>query len=207
VTSPIPWWTVVAAGAAPVLLIGGFLIGAAIQPASYDPVRDTISELAAQGATDPWLMTAALAGVGCCYLITALGLHPARPAGRYVLAAGGTATLLIATFRQPQHGYSVPHELAVIAAALACCIWPIFASQRVHPALLLTRTASAAATGVLLGLAGWYALDSHGAMRGLSERCAAAALALWLPAVVITSRRALRQRATVDNRPGGEDTS
>jgi hypothetical membrane protein len=201
VVKAIPWWAAVAAGTAPVLLIGGFFIAASIQPASYSPVRDTISELAAPGATDSWLMTSALAGVGVCYLIAALGLNPARPAGRFMLVAGGTGTLLIATFRQPEHGYSVPHELAVIVAASACCIWPFFASHRLHRALLLTRGPSAAATGVLLGLAAWYALDSRGALRGLSERCAAAAMALWLPAVVITSRRALGQGATNDTQP------
>ncbi len=199
----IPWWAVVAAGAAPVLLIGGFFVATAIQPASYNPVRDTISELAAQGATDSWVMTSAIAGVGFCYLIAAIGLQPARRAGRVLLAAGGTATLLIATFRQPQHGYSLLHELAVIAAALTCCTWPLFGSHRLHPALLLTRTPSIVATGVLLGLAAWYALESHGALLGLAERCAAAAPPLWLLAVVVTSRRALTQRATSDNQCAG----
>jgi hypothetical membrane protein len=190
-----------------VLLIGGFFGAAAIQPASYNPVRDTISELAAQGATDSWVMTSALVGVGFCYLITALGLQPARRAGRVLLAAGGMATLSIATFRQPHHGYSLPHELAVIAAALTCCTWPLFASHRLHPALLLTRTPSVAATGVLLGLAAWYALESHGALLGLAERCAATAPLLWLPAVVITSRRVVTQPATSDNQWGVEYTT
>ena len=200
----IPWWAAVAAGAAPVLLIGGFFIATAIQPASYNPVRDTISALAAQGATDSWVMTSALAGVGFCYLITSLGLQPARRAGRVLLAAGGTATLLIATFRQPHHGYSLLHELAVIAAALTCCTWPLFASHRLHPALLLTRVPSIAATGILLGLAAWYALESHSAVLGLAERCAAAAPPLWLLAVVVTSRRALTQRAASDDHWGSE---
>jgi hypothetical membrane protein len=182
-----------------VLLIGGFFVATALQPASYNPVRDTISELAAQGATQSWVMTSALVGVGLCYLIIALGLQPALRAGRVLLAAGGAATLSIATFRQPHHGYSLPHELAVIAAALTCCTWPLFASHRLHPALLLTRTPSIAATGVLLGLAAWYALESHGALLGLAERCAAAAPPVWLLAVVVTSRRALTQPATSES--------
>jgi hypothetical protein len=64
-------------------------VAAAIQPASYNLVRDTISELAEQGATDWWLMTAALVGVGFCYVLTALGLQPAGRAGRVLLATGG----------------------------------------------------------------------------------------------------------------------
>ena len=154
----IPWWAVAAASAGPVLLIGGFFVAAAIQPASYDPVRDTISELAERGATHPWVMTSALAGLGLCYLLIALGLEVAGRTARVLLASGGVATLLIAVFREPGHGYSLAHELAVIAAALTCCTWPVFASHRADSPLLLTRNLSFAAAGVSLGLAAWYAL-------------------------------------------------
>lgn len=203
----IPWWAVAAASASPVLLIGGFFVATAMQPASYNPVRDTISELAWPAATDSWVMTSALAGVGLCYLLAALGLHPARGVGRVLLAGGGLATLLIAVLRQPRHGYSLAHELAVIAAAVTCCIWPVFASHRRHPAPLLTRPPSFAAAGVSLGLAAWYALESHGALLGLAERCAAAAPPLWLLAVVVTTRRALAQRAASQGPSRGEHTA
>lgn len=191
----IPWWAVAAGIAAPVLLIGGFFVATEMQPASYNPVRDTISNLAESGATDSWLMTCALAGLGLCYLLAAVGLQPAGRFGRVLLAGGGVATLLIALFRTPRHGYSLAHELAVIAAALTCCTWPAFASHRMHPARLLTRAPSLAAAGASLVLAGWYALESHGTLLGLAERCAAAAPPLWLLAVVVTTRRALTQGA------------
>jgi hypothetical membrane protein len=191
----IPWWATVAATAAPVLLIGGFFGAAAIQPASYNSVRDTISELAGRGATDPWVMTSALAGVGLCYLVAALGLQPAGRAGRVLLAGGGVATLLIAVFRQPRHGYSLSHELAVIATALTCCTWPAFAWHRLNPAPLLRPIPSLTAAGVSLGLATWYALESHGALLGVAERCAAVEPPLWLLAVVVTTRRSLTQPA------------
>lgn len=63
-----PWWTVVAASPCPVLLIGGVLVAVAVQPASYDPVRKAISELAGPGGVDSWAMTSALVGVGLCCL-------------------------------------------------------------------------------------------------------------------------------------------
>lgn len=199
----IPWWAVAAGIASPVLLIGGFSVATAIQPASYNPVRGTISELAGAGATYPWVMTSALAGLGLCYLLAALGLHPAGAAGRVLLAGGGVATLSIALFRQPRVGYSLSHELAVIAAALTCCTWPVFASHRRHPALLLTRVPSCAAAGLSLGLAVWYALESHGAILGLAERSAAAAPPLWLLAVVVTTRTALPLTAAGQELAGG----
>jgi hypothetical membrane protein len=197
----IPWWAVGAASAAPVLLIGGFLLATAIEPTSYSPVRDTISELAEQGAPDSWVMTSALIGVGLCYLLAALGLQPAGLLGRWLLASGGASVLLIALFRQPRRGYSLSHELSVIAAVLTCCTWPIFASRKQNPAPLLTRTPSYAAAGVSIGLAAWYALESHGAILGLAERFAAAVPPLWLFAVTVTSRRALTRRAPKDDRP------
>ena len=89
------------------MLIAGFSIAAALQPASYSPVQDTISALAARGAADPWVMTLSLVGVGICYVLTAVGLRPAHRYGRISLAGGGVATLLVATFQQPPRGYSV----------------------------------------------------------------------------------------------------
>jgi hypothetical membrane protein len=199
----IPWWVVAAGSAAPVLLIGGFSLATAVQPASYDPVRDTISDLAAGGANDSWVMTSALVGVGLCYLLAALGLQPAGPIGRVLLGGAGVAVLLIAVFRTPVHGYSFAHELAVIAAALTVCTWPLFGSHRSHPARLLTRIPSFTAAGVSLGLMAWYALESQGALLGLAERCAASVPALWLLAVVVTTRvhlRNVQETASIENR-------
>jgi len=150
-------------------------------------------------------MTFALAGLGCCYVLVGLGLRPAGAAGRVMLAAGGVATLSIAAFRQPRHGYSLAHELPVIVAALLCCTWPAFASHRRHAAPLLTPAPSLAATAVMLGLAAWYALESHRALLGLAERVAAAAPALWVLAVVVTTRRALSRTVPApgsDQQPG-----
>ncbi|MDP9406548.1 MAG: DUF998 domain-containing protein, partial [Actinomycetota bacterium] len=78
----VPWWGVVSAAAAPVLLVGGWTVAAARQVPAVDPTVVTISALAARGATDRWLMTAALAGVGACHAVTALALRPAALAGR-----------------------------------------------------------------------------------------------------------------------------
>src|ERR1700719_1348053 len=111
VVKRIPWWALVSSGAAPVLLIGGWTIAQARQPPGYSPVRDTISALAARGAADRWVMTSALAGLGACHVVTALGLRPARPGGRVVLAGGGVATVLVAAFPQPAHGNSVAHTI------------------------------------------------------------------------------------------------
>lgn len=187
----IPRWAVASAVAAPVLLVGGWTLAEVRQPPGYNPVRDTISALAAYGARDRWVMTSALAGLGACYVITALGLRPARRAGRVVLAGGGAATLLVAAFPQPAHGNSVSHTVAATVAFISLGAWPVFAARRRPRAPLLTRTASASATVVLLGLVVWFAAELHGGQRGLAERAAAGAQALWPLAVVFTTRQTL----------------
>jgi hypothetical protein len=71
---PVPWWAIVSAALPPVLLTGGWLVAGALQRASYNPVRQTVSVLAGHAGTDRWVMTGALLQVGGCHLVTAAGL-------------------------------------------------------------------------------------------------------------------------------------
>ncbi len=183
----IPWWALAPASVAPVALVVGWTVAAARQPARYNPIRDTISALAASGATDRWIMTSALAVVGACYVMTAAGLRPASPVGRLVLVGGGVATLLVAAFPQPAHGNSVAHTVAATVAFLALGVWTAFAANRRSPAPLLRPPAAIASTMVLLGLVAWFAIEIHGGHRGVAERAAAGAQALWPLAVVVTA--------------------
>ena len=123
-----PWWGLLSATAAPVLLIGGWTVAAARQRGSFDPVVETISALAARGADDRWVMTTALAGLGLCHLTTALALRSAATPGRVVLGVGGVATVLVAAFPQPAgDGSSAAHTaaagVAFVALAAGRC-WP-----------------------------------------------------------------------------------
>lgn len=190
----IPGRTVAAAWSAPALLVAGWTIGAALQPAIYNPVRDTISALAAEGASDRWVMTGALITVGICYFVVATGLRPAQFNGRAMLACGGVATCLVAAFPQPSRGNSVAHTIAATVAFVALGAWPIFAGQRGAWAPLLSRTATCAATAILLGLVVWFASEIHGDQRGLAERSAATAQALWPLMVVMSCRRTSARR-------------
>jgi hypothetical membrane protein len=183
----IRWWAVASAAAAPVVLVGGWTIAAARQPAGYNPIRDTISSLAAPGVPYRWVMTTALAGVGACYLTTAIGLGPARRMGRLVLALGGLATLSVAAFPQSDTGNSVSHTVAAAVAFTALATWPVFAGSRGPRPALLRFPASLAATVVMVGLVLWFVGELHGSHRGLAERTAACAESLWPLAVVISA--------------------
>ncbi len=184
----VPWWAVLSSACAPILLIGGWQLAAARQPGGFDPVSQTISALAARSATDPWVMTAALAGVGVCHTVTAVGLGTVAVPGRVLLATGGAATVLLAAFPQPAIGYSTVHVAAASIAFPALSLWPALACRRggtpeAGPMLV-------AAVG-LLGLLGWFGIEYFGQSPriGLSERVLAAAQALWPLAAVLLSRR------------------
>ncbi|HVA04938.1 MAG TPA: DUF998 domain-containing protein [Acidimicrobiales bacterium] len=197
----IPWWALASAGAAPVLLIGGFALAEARQPSSYDPIRDTISALAALGATDRWIMTSALTGLGACHVITAAGLRPMQNQARVVLAAGGVATVLVATFPQPTRGNSVAHTVAATVAFIALGVWPALSATRTGGGPLLRGWVPIGASVALLGLVVWFAAELDGGQRGLAERAAASAQALWPLAVVVTTHRALERRESGES-PG-----
>ena len=111
-------WAIVSAGLAPVLLTGGYLVAGALQPASYSPVRKTISVMAGQAGTDRWIMTGGIFLVGGCYLVTAAGLTGVRAAARVLLIVAGLAGIGIAASPVPASG-ATPRHLAwtVLGAA------------------------------------------------------------------------------------------
>ncbi len=143
----VPWWGVLPAAAAPVLLAGGWTVAAALQPGSFNQIADTISALAAHGAADRWVMTLAFLGVGACHVITGLALRPAAAPGRLLLMTGGVATALVAANPVTAgRGGSLPHTLAAAAAFIALAAWPLLGGRRGPsvPALLRPDGYSAA---------------------------------------------------------------
>ncbi len=189
----VPWWGVVSAAAAPVLLIGGWTVAAGLQPGSFDAVVSTISALAARGATDRWVMTLALAGTGACYVVTGLALRSAALPGRIILMAGGVATVLVAANPQPAGGGSSPaHVFWAAAGFIALAVWPLAAGRRAPAAPAALRPAgSACAGGVLAGLLLWFGAEliTAGRQVGLAERVLAGAQAAWPLILVLACRR------------------
>lgn len=192
----LPTWALASAALAPVAMIGGWTAAAAAQE-RFDPVRETISALAATGATAPWIMTAGLAGTGLAHLVTAAGLRPARRAGRVLHAVGGLATLAVAAL--PLDVAPHAHGVAAGVAFVALALWPALAWRRGEgvPAVLRPATGLAAAA-VLLGLLVLFVLELQGltpdggAATGATERWLAGAQAIWPLAVVLGLRRAPR---------------
>ena len=186
----VAWWGVLSSAIAPVLLIGGWTVAAALQPASFDAMTRTVSSLAALGATDRWVMAAVLAGVGACDVITGLALRPAAPAGRLILIAAGTAGLLVAVTPEPEGGGSLAHAFWAAFGLVALTAWPLGARRRGDGVPLGLRPAvSAWAAGVQLALLLWFAAElvAGGGQLGLAERVLGTVQAIWPLAVVVTA--------------------
>ena len=188
----VPGWGVASAVAAPVLLVGGWTWDQAVQPAPFDPVRQTISALAATGTPNRVVMTVALLGLGVAHATTALALRPAARAGRLTLAVGGVATVLVALLPLPwPSGSAAAHTATASTAFVALTVWPVLAARsRPDMPMALRRKAAGTATLVLVLLVAWLLVElrSGGPAVGLSERVAAAAQALWPLAVVLSCR-------------------
>ena len=190
----VPWWGLVSAAAAPVLMVGGWTIAAGLQPRSFDAVAQPVSALAAVGAADRWVMTLTFLVVAVCDLVTALALRPARPAGRLILVAAAVAGLLVAVSpEQPGTRFPLPHMIWAAVGCAALVGWPAGA-WRHGPSVPwgLRPAVSAGVVAVLLALLAWFGAEliTAGGQAGLAERVFGAAQALWPLVVVVSCRRA-----------------
>lgn len=191
---------------APVAMVGGWTLAAALQP-DFDAVSGTISALAAAPATAPAVMTAGLGLTGLCHVVTAFGLRPVPRAGRLLLALGGVGTAAVAAL--PVTTWSQSHGAAAGVAFVALSVWPAAAWRRDGDGALGRRTAAVAA-GVLTTTLGWFLLElqhatpADGALTGLAERVLAGAQSVWPLAAVLALRRTSRRQ--LESAPGRRPT-
>jgi hypothetical membrane protein len=187
---PAPAWVLVTAGLAPVLVIGGWLAAGAVQPA-YSPIRDTVSALAGQAGTHPWIVTGALFTVGGCYLATAVGLAGLRLPARVLLAVAGLSSIGIAASPEPAVGSTPQHLAWTVLGAATITVWPAFTVRRgPGQPLILTARGAAAVTMVFLALTGWLLVETRdGTLLGLSERVMSGVMTTWPFAVSLAVRR------------------
>jgi hypothetical membrane protein len=200
----VPWWGVASAVIAPFALISGWSIAAELQPGSFDAVSRSISTLAADGATDRWVMTLALIVVSGCNAISGLGLLPAARYGRILLIAGGIFGLVVAFSPQPMVGSSLRHEIAAGLSCAATTAWPLFGLRREPWTPFGLRPApSIWATGVVTAILAWFCAEvvTGGNLIGLAERTLTGAQTVWVLLVVLTVLGARWRRSAVARLP------
>ena len=161
--------------------------------AVVNPVADTVSALAALGATDRWVMTLAFVAVGLCDAVTGAVLRPAAPAGRLILIGGAVAGMLVAA--NPEHaGGSASHAVWASLGFVGLAAWPAAAWRRGPLApWCLRRPVCFAAVALQLTLLAWFVseLVTGTGQAGLAERVVGVAQAIW-PLVVVLSCRSAR---------------
>jgi Protein of unknown function (DUF998) len=189
-------WAVISAALAPVLLTGDYLVAGALQPASYSPMRTTISAMAGQAGTDRWIMTGGIVLVAGCYLVTAAGLTGIRASARALLIVAGLAGIGIAASPDPARGATPQHLAWTTLGAVTIAVWPAFAAPRTSPRpLILSSYGSAAATAVFVALLGWLLTETRdGSVLGLAERLTSSIQTCWPFIIALTLRRTRRPR-------------
>jgi hypothetical membrane protein len=194
-------WAIVSAGLAPILLTGAYLTAGILQPASYSPVRSTISAMAGQAGTDRWVMTGGILLVGGCYLVTAAGLTSVPASARALLVVAGMAGLGIAASPEPARGATPRHLAWTVLGAVTIAVWPAVAARRASPRpLILSVYGSAAVTAVFMALLVWLLAETRdGSALGLAERLTTSVQTCWPFIVAVASRQAPPEHAA-----GGE---
>jgi hypothetical protein len=184
------------------LLTAAWLIGGAVQPSSYSPMRKTVSILAGYAATDRWIMTSALVGIGICYFGAAIGLSALRPSARIALVVSGLSGIGIAASPEPVVGSTIQHMFFTTLGATAIAVWPLFtvqrdsnqrdSHQRDAPTSVLTSVRAVAVVSVIfIGMLLWLASETqNGSILGFAERLDSSLQTAWPFAIAVTLRRA-----------------
>ena len=187
---------IVSAYLTPVLFIGGTIVAGIMTP-GYDPVRQTISELAAGDAPARVFTTIIFVATGLSHLVTIAFARGIGIPGRITYLAGALASLAVAAFPLPSvAGTSAVHNTAAIIGFVLLAAWPVL-GMRFRPDFpwLVRPLGSILGTVILTAiclsfLVVWLSHSSP--YIGVLERMAADAESIW-PAVVVTAL-ALRAR-------------
>ena len=174
----------------PVQSILGWVISGALWP-GYDPIRKTISDLAADDSPVQAIQTSFFFLGATLTVIGAISARTLALPGRITLLMAGLATYALAIFTTPsQTGHSDAHRIAASISFVLMSAWPLLSMRfdRRYPWVVRP----AAAIGETLGLtliSVWFLmtwLDPNTAVVGLSERVIVTAQVLWLSFTVWT---------------------
>jgi hypothetical protein len=169
----------------------GWLISGALW-VGYDPIRQTISDLAADDSpvqaiqTSFFFLGATLTVIGAIYA-RSLALP-----GRVVLLGAGLATYALAIFTTPsQTGHSDAHRLAATISFVLMSAWPLFSMRFDRSYSWVLRPVGAVSATVALTIISiWFLstwLDPNAGNVGFVERVIVTAQVLWLSFTVWVS--------------------
>ena len=118
-----------AATLGPIQSVLGWVIAGSLWP-GYDPIRKTISDLAADDSPVQWIQTSFFILGGVLSLVAAYYARSFAMPGRVIIFAGGIATFGFAYFTTPsQDGHSDMHRYFAIASFVLFSAWPLFSMR------------------------------------------------------------------------------
>ncbi len=195
---------IVSAYLAPVFFIGGTIIAGLAWPA-YNPVVQTISELAAGDAPTRVFMTIMFMLTAVCHLVTGTFTPGIGLPGRIALACAAVSTFAVAIFPLPTvAGTSIEHRTSAIIGFVILAIWPVLGMRIARGYPWAVRPIGAIlGTAILAAACFWFLAVWSGPANGypsagylgVVERVAADAESLW-PAIVVSSLLIASRRAS-----------
>lgn len=178
----------VAAVVGPIQVILGFNLAQLFWP-EFDPIRRTISDLAADDSPVQILMTSFFYFGATLSFVVAIWARSFALPGRIVIALAGLATYGLAFFTTPsQDGHSDAHRIFAVISFVLSSAWPLFAMRvdKRYPAIIRPLGAILGTLGMtaisLVFLASWT--DPQATMTGVWERVIAVGQVWYLAAVI-----------------------
>lgn len=173
----------------PVAFVGAWVVGGLLTD-GYDPLRDAISELAAEGASTQPLMTAGLIAFGVLVPVWAQTLARAldEPALRVSVTVAGLATLAVALFPLSREGGQPQDTAHAVSAGLgyvAMAVTPLIGARALRRLGMRRAALASVAVGVVsaASLVGTLLVDGDGGLQRLGLTVVDAwyvALAVWV---------------------------
>ena len=174
----------------PVQSILGWVISGSLWP-GYDPIRKTISDLAADDSPVQAIQTSFFFLGATLTVIGAISARTLAFPGRITLLLAGLATYALAIFTTPsQVGHSDAHRIAASISFVLMSAWPALSMRfdRRDPWVVRPVAAIGSTIGLTL-ISLWFLstwLDPNTTVVGLSERVIVTAQVLWLSFTVWT---------------------
>jgi hypothetical membrane protein len=173
---------------APVFFIGGTIAAELAMP-NHDPVKQTISELAALDAPTHLFLTTFFVLTGICHLITAVYATGIGLPGRVAIFIAGLTTFAVAIFPLPTAAGSTPeHRYSAMIGFILLAIWPVLGMRLSKKYPWLIRPWGAILGTAIMGVFCFWFLGVWSNLSqpniGLVERFAADLESIW-PAVVV----------------------
>jgi hypothetical membrane protein len=174
----------------PVQSILGWVISGALWP-GYDPIRKTISDLAADDSPVQAIQTSFFFLGATLTVIGAISARTLAIPGRITLFLAGLATYALAIFTTPsQIGHSDSHRISASISFVLMSAWPLLSMRFDRRYSWVVRPAAAIGSTVGLTLISlWFLstwLDPNTTVVGLSERVIVTAQVMWLSFTVWT---------------------